>query len=204
MESVDFGNEPNKYPNARTAYRTYIADWNTVYRDYHADGGTAPATGPSTAVRYTWYITPFLSKDASRLAALAVHWYNGSANTSPTCQDLLADPGSTIASVVSQASAFGLPGIINETNTCYGQGMPGVSNAYCSALWSADQTMNGLAAGLQGCTSTEPPTTRRLALHEWHWHSGDPGHEADVAPREEMTCAAAYAMGRNLFGPDPK
>jgi hypothetical protein len=150
VTSVDFGNEPNKYPNARTAYGTYIADWNTVYQDYRADGGTAPATGPSTAVRYTWYITPFLSKDASRLAALTVHWYNGPANTSPTCQDLLADPGSTVASVVSQASAFGLPGIINETNTYYGQGMPGVSNAYCSALWAADQTMNGLAAGLQG------------------------------------------------------
>jgi hypothetical protein len=161
VESVDFGNEPNKYPNARTAYRTYIADWNTVYRDYHADGGTAPATGPSTAVRYTWYITPFLSKDASRLAALAVHWYNGSANTSPTCQDLLADPGSTAASVVSQASAFRLPGIINETNTYYGQGMPGVSNAYCSALWAAAQTLNGLAAGLQGMyfhgTADYPP-----------------------------------------------
>ena len=161
VESVDFGNEPNKYPNARTAYRTYIADWNTVYQDYRADGGTAPATGPSTAARYTWYITPFLSKDASSLAALAVHWYNGSADTSPTCQDLLADPGSTVASVVSQASAFGLPGIINETNTYYGQGMPGVSDAYCSALWAADQTMNGLAAGLQGMyfhgTADYPP-----------------------------------------------
>lgn len=161
VESVDFGNEPNKYPNARTAYRTYIADWNTVYQDYRADGGTAPATGPSTAVKYTWYITPFLSKDASRLAALAVHWYNGSANISPTCQGLLADPGNTAASVVSQASAFGLPGIINETNTYYGQGMPGVSNAYCSALWAADQTLNGLAAGLQGMyfhgTADYPP-----------------------------------------------
>jgi hypothetical protein len=161
VASVDFGNEPNKYPNARTAYRTYIADWNTVYQDYVADGGTAPATGPSTAARYTWYITPFLRNDASRLAALTVHWYNGPAKTSPTCQDLLADPGSTIPSVVSQASAFGLPGIINETNTYYGQGMPGVSNAYCSALWAADQTMNGLAAGLQGMyfhgTADYPP-----------------------------------------------
>ena len=40
-----------------------------------------------------------------------------------------------------------------------------------------------------------------LALHEWHWHAGEPGHEADVAPRDEMTCAAAYVMGRNMFGP---
>ena len=149
--SVDFGNEPNKYPNARTEYLTYIADWDTVYRDYLADGGTAPVTGPSTAARYTWYITPFLRQEASHLAALTAHWYAGPADTHPTCLGLLAAAGTTAAAiVVSQASAFGLPGVINETNTYYGQGMPGVSNAYCSALWAADQTMNGLAAGLQG------------------------------------------------------
>lgn len=160
--SVDFGNEPNKYPNARTEYLTYIADWNAVYRDYRADGGTAPVTGPSTAAKYTWYITPFLHQDASHLAALAVHWYAGSANTHPTCLNLLASPGKTAAAiVVSQASASGLPGIINETNTYYGQGMPGVSNAYCSALWAAGQTMNGLAVGLRGMyfhgTANYPP-----------------------------------------------
>jgi hypothetical protein len=64
---------------------------------------------------------------------LTVPWHNGPANTSPTCQDLLADPGSTVASVVSQASAFGLPGIINETTTYYGQGMPGVSDCVIAA-----------------------------------------------------------------------
>jgi hypothetical protein len=162
LVSVDFGNEPNKYPNARTEYLAYIADWNAVYQDYLADEGTAPVAGPSMAVKYTWYITPFLKQDAPRLAALILHWYPGSATTSPTCPDLLASPGRTAAAaVVSQASAFGLPGIINETNSYYGQGVPGVSNAYCSALWAADQAMNGLAAGLQGMyfhgTADYPP-----------------------------------------------
>jgi hypothetical protein len=40
-----------------------------------------------------------------------------------------------------------------------------------------------------------------LALHEWHRHAGEPGHEADVGPRDEMTRAAAYVTGRNMFGP---
>jgi dihydrofolate reductase len=41
-----------------------------------------------------------------------------------------------------------------------------------------------------------------LRLHEWHWHAGEPGHEADVKPREElMKRRGAYVMGRNMFGP---
>lgn len=162
LVSVEIGNEPHTYPNASTEYFAYIADWNTIYQGYLADGGAAPVTGPATSVAATWYTTPFLSQDASHLAALTLHWYVGSARTGPTCLDLLADSGNGVAaSVVSQASAFGLPGIINETNTYFSQGMPGVSNAYCSALWAAAYTMSGLAAGLKGMyfhgTADYPP-----------------------------------------------
>src|SRR5205814_8299563 len=41
-----------------------------------------------------------------------------------------------------------------------------------------------------------------LRLHKWHWHAGEPGHEADVGPREELfKRRGAYVMGRNMFGP---
>jgi dihydrofolate reductase len=41
-----------------------------------------------------------------------------------------------------------------------------------------------------------------LRLHEWHWHAGEPGHEQDVAARDEMLSPkGAYVMGRNMFGP---
>jgi len=162
LVSVEIGNEPHTYPKASTEYLAYIAHWNAIYQDYLADGATAPVTGPATSVAATWYTTPFLRQDASHLAALTLHRYTGSARTGPTCQDLLADHGNGVAaSVVSQASAFGLPGIINETNTYFSQGMPGVSNAYCSALWAAAYTMSGLAAGLKGMyfhgTANYPP-----------------------------------------------
>jgi hypothetical protein len=162
LVSVEFGNEPEYYPNASTEYLAYIAGWNIVYRDYRADGGAAPVTGPATLVKTTWYTMPFLNQDASHLAALTLHWYAGSAKASPTCPRLLASPSkAAAAAVVSQASAVGLPGIINETNTYISQGMPGVSNAYCSALWAAAYTMNGLAAGLKGMyfhgTANYPP-----------------------------------------------
>jgi len=41
-----------------------------------------------------------------------------------------------------------------------------------------------------------------LRLHEWHWHAGEPGHEEDGGPRDElMKRRGAYVMGRNMFGP---
>src|SRR5436309_2349616 len=41
-----------------------------------------------------------------------------------------------------------------------------------------------------------------LRLHEWHWHAGEPGHEEDAGPRDElMKRRGAYVMGRNMFGP---
>jgi dihydrofolate reductase len=41
-----------------------------------------------------------------------------------------------------------------------------------------------------------------LKLHEWHFHADEPGHEADVGPRDELLKGGgAYVMGRNMFGP---
>lgn len=41
-----------------------------------------------------------------------------------------------------------------------------------------------------------------LQLHQWQWHAGEPGHEADARPRDELiTRDGAYVMGRSMFGP---
>src|SRR5580704_18311697 len=41
-----------------------------------------------------------------------------------------------------------------------------------------------------------------LRLHEWHWHADDPGHQVDVAPRDELLRRkGACVMGRNMYGP---
>ena len=39
-------------------------------------------------------------------------------------------------------------------------------------------------------------------LHEWHFAADEPGHEADVAVRDDLLIRrGAYVMGRNMFGP---
>jgi dihydrofolate reductase len=41
-----------------------------------------------------------------------------------------------------------------------------------------------------------------LRLHQWHFHAGEPGHEVDAVPRDELLKQrGAYVMGRNMFGP---
>lgn len=151
LYSVEIGNEPNYYKYASTQYQTTINRWNTIYQDYIADGGKAPVTGPAATVSAKFYMTPFLNQQATKLKAVTGHWYVGSALKNPTCTSLLSSTGSVMtASGVSQANAHHLPFIMNETNTYTHYGMPGVSNAFCSALWAASYSLNGLKNGVQG------------------------------------------------------
>ena len=83
LESIEIGNEPNRYPSADTDYQAYIDQWNTVYQDYVTDGGTAPVSGPGVAnTGITTYIDEFLSQDASKLSAVTAHYYAGNGNES--------------------------------------------------------------------------------------------------------------------------
>jgi hypothetical protein len=152
LYGIAIGNEPNFYPDATADVSTYIADWDAVYADYEADGGTAPVVGPDATVSAAWYIAPFLSQYAANIEALTGHWYVGSASTAkPTCTSLLKSTGSGAAAEgLTQASAYGLPFIMDETNSYSDGGTNGVSNAYCSALWGAVYALTALTAGVQG------------------------------------------------------
>jgi dihydrofolate reductase len=62
-------------------------------------------------------------------------------------------------------------------------------------------SLDGFVAGPdQG--PDDPVGAGGLKLHEWHWHAGEPGHEADAGPRDDLLRpVGAYVMGRNMFGP---
>src|SRR5436305_3082628 len=62
-------------------------------------------------------------------------------------------------------------------------------------------SLDGFVAGPRQ-DRDNPAGVGGLRLHEWHWHAGESGHEADAGPREElMKRRGAYVMGRNMFGP---
>jgi dihydrofolate reductase len=62
-------------------------------------------------------------------------------------------------------------------------------------------SLDGFVAGpSQG--RDDPVGVGGLRLHEWHWHAGEPGHEADAGQRDDLLkVRGAYVMGRNMFGP---
>jgi dihydrofolate reductase len=62
-------------------------------------------------------------------------------------------------------------------------------------------SLDGFVAGPDQ-SRDNPVGVGGLRLHEWHQRAGEPGREADVAPRDElMRPRGAYVMGRNMFGP---
>lgn len=153
LYSIEIGNEPNDYYQATTKYQAYIDDWNTVYQDYRADGGTAPVTGAAVDTFQSFYLNPFLAQDSTDITALTEHYYEGRATSTRTCGDLISVPGkfrSAIRTDIALANSHSLPFIMNETNTFSGVGVPGISNAFCSALWAADYMLYGAMEGVQG------------------------------------------------------
>src|SRR5689334_12632670 len=62
-------------------------------------------------------------------------------------------------------------------------------------------SLDGFVAGPD--QSLENPLGKGgLLLHQWHFETGAPRHEADLeSERDLMTTCGAVVMGRNMFGP---
>ncbi len=185
VQTVEFGNEPNLYPNISTEYQTYINQWDTIYQDYKGDGGAAPVSGPGGAKSGSaTYVTDFLADDAGDLSALTAHFYDGSGNKpTATCQNLLtvSPLQSFIEANVALAKSCGLPFIMSETNTYAEGGSPGVSNAFCSALWAADYTLFALEKGVANLDFhgvADYPPGNKDGLIEYFWPIRDDGTPA--------------------------
>jgi dihydrofolate reductase len=63
-------------------------------------------------------------------------------------------------------------------------------------------SLDGFVAG-PGQTYDDPIGRGGMALHQWHFDAGLPGHEVDArwADRILPPPGGAYVMGRNMFGP---
>src|SRR3954453_9047422 len=62
-------------------------------------------------------------------------------------------------------------------------------------------SLDGFVAG-PNQTVDDPIGVGGMRLHQWHFDADEPGHEADVAFRDELLMPkGAYVMGRNMFGP---
>jgi hypothetical protein len=161
----EIGNEIDLYG---LAYSQLVGNWNGEADAIVAAVPNAVLTGPATAGHNL--IPQFAKDEASRISLLTQHYYRGDGHAaSSTLAELLApDPGllsmlqvmSTAVSTNHIANGYR----IDECNSFYNHGSPGVSNTLGSALWVIDYLFTNALNGSSGV----------------NFHGGGPGQDGST------------------------
>ena len=158
------GNEPEYYRDANNRLRPqdwnfdkYLAQWVTFAQAVIARVPGARFGGPDVGSNAQW-VTRFAQEAPQQLpgkiVACSGHYYVMGPPDSPrsTVERLLAfDPAvNQVRRVIGVADAGHLTYRMTEGNSCYRGGKPGLSNAFCSALWAADYLLKLASFGCAG------------------------------------------------------
>jgi len=159
------GNEPEYYRDANNRLRPpdwdfdkYLAQWMTFARAVLARVPDAVFGGPDVGSNGQW-VSRFAQQAPQllpgKIVACSGHYYVMGPPDDPrsTVQRLLAaDPhlDLEIPRIIAVADAGHLTYRMTEGNSCYRGGKPGLSNAFCSALWSADYLLKLASFGCAG------------------------------------------------------
>ena len=141
LQSFEIGNEVDLLPKYRGKYDLFHA----AYLDYQAAIRKAipdaAFSGPDVASDTEWCLK-FSKAEAADLKLVTHHYYRtGAMKTDATIKDLLLKHESLEKKLRGLRQAkldTGVSYRINETNSFYGGGKPGVSDTFASALWCLD------------------------------------------------------------------
>ncbi|HEV2208296.1 MAG TPA: glycosyl hydrolase family 79 C-terminal domain-containing protein [Verrucomicrobiae bacterium] len=159
------GNEPDLYRNPSNGLRprdwtfdTYLAQWLAFARAVLARVPSARFGGPDVASNPDW-VVQFAQQAPKELPGKIVactgHYYAEGPPDSPRttiARLLAADPrvAREVPRCIHAAEQAGLVYRMAEGNSCYRGGKPGLSNAFCSALWAADYLLELASFGCVG------------------------------------------------------
>ena len=157
------GNEPDGFAEDQFFrpkdynFSQYIAEYDEWGRTIRAKVPHATFAGPDTEGKVETWVEGF-AKHVKRGAALLTSHYYGmgpASDPSMTAEKLLRkvnpDLERQIARVhASIALSGGVRYRMDEGNSCFGGGRPGVSDAYASALWAADYMLRAASEGFAG------------------------------------------------------
>jgi hypothetical protein len=159
------GNEPEFYINSDNRLRgqdwsfdKYLAQWIEFAKAVIARVPDAKFGGPDIGNNTQW-ITQFARQAPQqlpgRIVALSGHYYVMGPPDNPgvTARRLLAPDRNLdrdVPRIVRLANETNLVYRMTEGNSCYRGGKPGVSNAFCSALWAADYLLKLANFGCAG------------------------------------------------------
>ena len=159
------GNEPEYYRDANNGLRprdwdfdTYFAQWTAMARAVLAHVPDAKFGGPDVGSNASWVVR--FAEEApkafpGRIVACTGHYYAEGPPDNPkvTVARLLApDPrvDRDMKRIMDAANTAGIGFRMTEGNSCYRGGKPGMSNAFCSALWAADYMLKLASYGCAG------------------------------------------------------
>lgn len=159
------GNEPEYYRDSNNRLRTpdwdfdkYFAQWTEFAQAVIERVSDARIGGPDVGSSAEWVVR--FAREApkrlpGRIVACTGHYYAEGPPDSPqtTVARLLAsDPklDKTLGRVTQAAAQTNLDYRMTEGNSCYRGGKPGLSNAFCSALWAVEFMLKQASYGTAG------------------------------------------------------
>lgn len=176
--AFEIGNEPDGFASWRGVrprpydVDTFVAEWKRFRAAIVARVPDARFAGPAIANQQGW-IRPFIDAAGDSLALVTRHYYaDGPAfapyvslarlmSSAPNVEPILAD-------MRSISDRYGLPFRIEETNSIYLEGQPGVSDSFAAALWGLELMFQVAEAGGAGV----------------NFHAGDTKAYTPIGPRE--------------------
>ncbi|WP_446742692.1 glycosyl hydrolase family protein [Silvibacterium acidisoli] len=162
IEALEIGNEPDEYfANGMRASTYTFSDYLTDYNQWSS--AISPVLPPGTGFAApAWASTvsltnlpAFLASAGPSLSVVAQHYYGGSPTSNPAPDVLLTPAFATngpksMAAAVASSHAAGKKFRVDEIGSFFGAGIPGISNAFESALWAMDTMFEYANVGVDG------------------------------------------------------
>lgn len=141
------GNEPDFFANIHRSaiykYADYQRDWDSYYKAVKKVAPEAAFAGPDVTPFNLHWLRDFTKNNCNKVVLLDGHYYNNGPASNPAIglHDVLI-PNNKMTGYLQGLSTFagshGVPFRISEGNSIWGQGKPGISNVFASALWALD------------------------------------------------------------------
>jgi len=164
VRGIEIGNEVDLFhengirPKDYT-FEDYEAEFQMYAEAIYAAGVPKPRIQGATWCAYqpSWNLTEYIRRFKPLLSTISFHRYplTHCGGHISTIEQLLSDSSTdhqaqVIKPYSTESKAAGLPFYIGEGNSASCGGMPGVSNAYASALWAVDFLFNLASIDVKG------------------------------------------------------
>jgi hypothetical protein len=153
LQSFEIGNEVEALPRFKKSYEAYYAAYLEYKAGIRAALPNAAFSGPDSIGNWAW-ITNFAGTEARDIRLLTQHYYRGGARDPASTLEKLLEPDdrwdSRLKNLQQICRDLKIAFRINEVNSFFGGGKPGVSDTFGSALRCLDYLFLLASYGCEG------------------------------------------------------